>query len=390
MELRTLAIEDVSFVNLRGEEISRSNLVEEVIKFYELKIQEGETRVTDFNEGSEIRNLIESFVVDIYHLMEMETDILRNCFIDTATGNWLDKIGLHPFVQLPRETGSASIGSVTFTLPSALTSEVIIPSNTILVGDNDLYYATDSDCVISIGDLSNTVNITCSTVGRDGNTESNTITTIDDSFINEYLVTVTNPNPTVNGVDYEDDEVYRERLLNYVRRDDFGSIGYYKDLAEKVDGVHDVVFLDDETYTKKILVNGNTKPTPDTILLDVLAVFSNLDNTVINHRFTVDKPVFDSFDLDVTINTNRELSETTLTNFLLDYFNGGSHIEGLTFKGLNISQGVTESELSNIFSIFEDIQSATFEIDGTTVTEIPCVENHTLVLDSVTITQNVL
>ena len=234
MELRTLAIDDVSFTNIRGEEISRSNLVEEVIKFYDLKVQEGETRVTDFNEGSEIRNLIESFVVDIYHLMEMETDILRNCFIDTATGNWLDKIGLHPFVQLPRETGSASIGSVTFTLPSALTSEVIIPSNTILVGDNDLYYATDSDCIINIGDLSNTVNITCSTVGKDGNTESNTITTIDDSFINEYLVTVTNPNSTVNGVDYEDDEVYRERLLNYVRRDDFGSIGYYKDLAEKV------------------------------------------------------------------------------------------------------------------------------------------------------------
>ena len=148
--------------------------------------------------------------------------------------------------------------------------------------------------------------------------------------------------------------------------------------------------MDDETYTKKILVNGNTKPTPDTVLLDVLAVFSNLDNTVINHRFTVDKPTFDTFDLDVTINTNRELSETTLTNFLLDYFNGGSHIEGLTFKGLNISQGVTESELNNIFSIFEDIQSATFEIDGTTVTEIPCTENHALILDEVTITQNVL
>ena len=84
MELKLLAIDDIKFTSVRGEEISRNNLVKEMVDYYALKVQEGETRVTDFNEGSEIRNLLESIAVDVYYLMQNENDILRNCFIDTA------------------------------------------------------------------------------------------------------------------------------------------------------------------------------------------------------------------------------------------------------------------------------------------------------------------
>ena len=130
MELKKLAIDDVKFTSLRGEEISRSNLVEQMISYYGLKVEHGETRVTDFNEGSEIRNLLESIAVDVYYLMELENDVLRNCFIDTATGAWLDKIGMHPFIQLPRLEGSPAKGNVTFSIPSALTTEIVIPPET--------------------------------------------------------------------------------------------------------------------------------------------------------------------------------------------------------------------------------------------------------------------
>ena len=99
-----MAIEDVSFINLRGEVISRENLVQQMVDYYSLKLNAGESKVTDFNEGSEIRNLLESFAVDIYYLSEMENDVLKQAFVDTATGTWLDKIGMHPFIKLPRFT----------------------------------------------------------------------------------------------------------------------------------------------------------------------------------------------------------------------------------------------------------------------------------------------
>ena len=215
----------MKFTSLRGEEISRTNLVQEMIDYYNLKVEHGETKVTDFNEGSELRNLLESFAVDIYYLMQVENDILRNCFIDTATNNWLDKIGQHPFIQLPRKQGASAKGNVTFSIPSVLTTEIVIPVGTVVVGENGLYYATDSDCTIPIGETSADVNITCSITGTEGNTGTGTITLIDDSYVNINGLSVRNNSPVVDGVDFEDDEAYRSRLLGFVRRDDFGSIG---------------------------------------------------------------------------------------------------------------------------------------------------------------------
>ena len=252
-----MAIDDVSFTNLRGEVISRSNLVQQMIDYYNLKVNFGESKVTDFAEGSEIRNLLESIAVDIYYLMEMENDILRNCFVDTATGTWLDKIGMHPFINQARDTGEPAKGTVTFSIPSALSSSVVVPSGTILLcSENGLYYSIESDAVIEAGDTGVSVNAVCVTTGTDGNCSSGTITVIDDSYFNDNSVTVTNSNDFTDGRDYEDDEDYRSRLLAFVRQDDFGSLGYYKSLCESVDGVHDVVLIDDASYTKKVLVNG--------------------------------------------------------------------------------------------------------------------------------------
>ena len=383
-----MAIEDVSFINLRGETISRENLVQQMVDYYSLKLNAGESKVTDFNEGSEIRNLLESFAVDIYYLSEMENDVLKQAFVDTATGTWLDKIGMHPFIQLERSLGGASHGSVTFSIPSALTSEVVIPEATLLLGSNGLYYTTDLECVIEIGDTSVSVSCTCASVGSDGNCTGGVVTTIDDSYYNNNSVSVTNSNPFVDGFDYEDDEQYRSRLLNFIRRDDFGSLGYYKTLCEDVAGVHDVVLVDDASYTKKVLVNGVSKPTSDALLLKVLTVLSDLGNTVIGHSFTVDKPTFDTVDLKVSVTVNAEMDENILKNILRDLFDGGSSVEGFEFSGLNISQGLSEKELYGVFDIIDNVQSVTItDSSDNPVTDITCTANHVLKAGTFTIAQ---
>lgn len=62
-----MPMENESFYNLIGEEISRESIVEKMIEYYAQKLEIGETKVTDFNEGSEIRNLLNQLLL-IYML----------------------------------------------------------------------------------------------------------------------------------------------------------------------------------------------------------------------------------------------------------------------------------------------------------------------------------
>ena len=94
-----MAIEEEVFINSMGEEVSITNLVNEMINYYALKVGAGESKVTDFNEGSEIRNLLESFAVDLYVLLLNQEQLTQICFVETAEGEWLGKHGANPFVQ---------------------------------------------------------------------------------------------------------------------------------------------------------------------------------------------------------------------------------------------------------------------------------------------------
>lgn len=386
-----MAINDDSFYNLVGEEISRNILVQQMIDFYALKLEVGETRVTDFNEGSEIRNLLEAFAVDLFWLMEYVNELTQIGFIDTAYGEWLDKHGLQPFVALERDIGMEATGYVTFSIPESATTELVIPEGTIVVcEETGLEYATDNEAIISVGDNDATAAVTCLTVGSDGNCSAGTVTVIDDNYINIPGLEVSNEDAFTGGSDYEEDDDYRERLLAYVRRDDFGSIGYYEELGNNVDGVHDVTLVDVTGYTKKVLVNGDVKPTPNSVLTDVLAEFSNPFNVVVRHTFTVDKPTYVTLDLDVSLNVIVELDENELKTALSDFFDGGSNIPSVDFDGLFIGEPLTKSKLYSCLELFDAVEEVTITIDGDEITEITCEEDEVFKLGTVNITQTVV
>ena len=387
-----MAVDDVSFINVLGEEVSRSNLVQQMIDFYNLKLQAGETRVTDFNEGSEIRNLLESIAVDVYNIMEEDDAVARIAFVETADAEWLDKHGANPFVALPRNQGEVATGYVTFTIPSAESSDVTIPGGTIISStDSGLQYMTLMDVVIPVGETSILASVECLTVGSDGNCAEDTVTIIDDDTIDIPGLTVNNDDEFTGGVDYEEDDDYRERLLAFKRKDDFGSLPYYVQLGESVDGVHDVALVDATGYTKKVLINGDTKPTPDTVLADVLEVFTIPDNLILGHTFTVGKPDYVTKNLTVNLGVNVELDDDDLEEFTRAIFDGGDALVGYTFDGLSIGQGITKNELYENFLLIEYIDSVEI-IDGSTTSEITDLTvdpDEVLKVGTVTINQTV-
>ena len=390
------SLNDESFYNILGEEISRNGLVQQMINFYGLLLEVGETRITDFNEGSEIRNFLETIAVDHYVILEDQNEHAKITFIDTAYGEWLDKHGQHPAIRLERNQGVESVGEVTFTIPAASTEKTIIPEGTLLAStETGLQFVTDYEAAIEIGDLNVDVQCTCMSVGEDGNVVSGSIDLIDDDFIDVHGITVTNTDAFTGGVDYEEDEAYRARLLEYVRREDFGSLPYYINLAETVPGVHDVKLVDEVGITKKILVNGDVKETSDTLLVDVLTRFSDTRNLGINHTFNVAKPTFVKYSLEVTVDVDAELPSGTFEDLLVKYVDGGySTFDGrIEFNGVNIGQSITKDEFVNALKIIDNVADATITIKNASSTsvDICSVEADEVVeLNNVSVTQNVM
>lgn len=387
-----MPIENESFYNLVGELISRESIVEKMIDYYNQKLEIGETRVTDFNEGSEIRNLLESIAVDLYDLMEDNYEATRIAFISTAYGEWLDLHGENPLINTPRDTGSEASGFVTFTIPDIRTVDLIIPEETILIcEDNDLEYITDSEAIIIAGDTSVEVYCTCLTVGEDGNCPANTITTIDDDNIDD-TIEVTNPEAFSDGTDYEEDDEYRERLLSSIRLDNFGSIGYYQDLGENIKGVHDILLVPDESYTRKIIVNGASKPVKDSVLMDVLVEFTKPENIVLGHSFIVDSPDYIVLNLTLDLVVEYELENEIILNRLNSFFNGGVTDDGFDFEGFSIGEKLKETYLYSALESLDGVLRSSAKITGTNagLNTITVNNNQVLQLGEITINQTLI
>ena len=386
-----MPMENESFYNLIGEQISREGIVEKMIEYYAQKLEIGETKVTDFNEGSEIRNLLESIAVDLYALMEDNYEASKIAFISSAYGEWLDLHGENPLINLPRDTGSEAVGLVTFSIPDVRTVDIIIPEETILIcEDNDLEYVTDSEAVIVAGDTSVDVYCTCLTVGEDGNCPANTITTIDDENV-DFSVEVTNPEAFTEGTDYEEDDEYQERLLSAIRIDNFGSIGYYQELGENIDGVHDILLIDDETYTRKILVNGDVKPVSEEVLMNVLREFTRPENIVLGHSFIVDSPEYIVLNLQLDLIVEYEFENDLIVNRLHSFFDGGITSDGYDFSGCFIGEKINETHLYSSLESLDGIIRASARIldNNSSLSTITVNNNQVIKLGEVTINQTI-
>lgn len=392
-----MAIDDISFYTITGEEISRGMLVEQMINYYLLKLDAGETQVTDFNEGSEIRNLLEAIAVDMYALMEEQNELLAMGFVETAEGEWLDKHGANPWVNLPRDTGMEASGFVTFTIDEALTDDITIPEGTIVMNtETGLDYMTLYDATLPVNETDVTVAVECLTEGEDGNCDEGKI-----DYITEITadipanLSVTNEKPLTGGFDYEEDDEYRDRLMQYTRKDDFGSFLYYIQLAESVNGVHDATLIDREGFTKAVIVNADIKPAPMEVLSDVLTVFTDITNIVIGHTFTVDTPGYIDVDLTVDLTVTEIISDEIIEALLKNIFDGGSNVDAgfpLEFPGLNMGEDVTNEKIKSNLLLLDGVETAKIYITGeqTEFDIITTNENEVCKLTAVHINQTIV
>ena len=345
------------FYNINNEYITKETIINDLISYYNDLYEANATKITDFNEGSEIRNLLEVMSVLAYNILEEQNETLKNHFINTAEGEYLDLLGANPNVNLEREQGNAATGLVKFTYPAPATSEITIPTNTtVSCTTNGLDYLTTSEGYISTGETYTYVPVECEYSGADGNIGVNEIDTC------EYAqFTVTNEESFIDGVDYEEDEEYRQRLLNFVQADNFGSIGYYENVILNTENVHDISLQQQDT-TLNFIINCNTdRDVAQSTLLDVIDHFNDNNNRVVGHTLNISLSNIHTISFDITVPTDCGYSEETIKNFFNCYFKGGALSEfPLFYNGLNINEEVSnESLISELTSNLTDISTAT-------------------------------
>ena len=379
--------EERGFYAISGEYISREGLVQKMIDSFNDKYPK--PKITDFNEGSVIRNILESIGTDIFHMELNDESLIQLAFLTTMFGSYLDLKGEE--LQTPRILGSSSIGNVTFSIPEAQTIEITIPSGTVLVDSETGYYFNTT-----AGDTSCSVSAVSQVTGEAANSRAGKITVFRDNKPSE-LLSVTNNAAFTGGTDYEEDESYRERLLAKQGEDSFGSREYYIRLGESVDGVHDVLLTDATGYTGKVLVNGDEKPLDDDILALVVAQYIE-PNLVYKQTFLVEECDYTEVDLEITAGVYEEVDDQLFIDVLETLFNGGLYVSESTSQNLNLNYpGLRINEPLTVYQLLTALEAPSFvsqitniTSDSETFNKLTPDENECLKLGTVSITQNVI
>lgn len=182
----------------------------------------------DKSEGSFFYDAIAPVAIELEKSYAMQDSILKSVFVDTATGESLERkcseLGIH------RKSATKATGKVQIT--GAIGATV---AKGIYVATEIVTFVTTES--LTIGDTGKAfVNVECTESGVIGNVAANTIKYF--SVTLEGLTAVINPEAFTSGYDKESDESLRERFYGKVNTPaTSGNASHYEQWAKAVTGV---------------------------------------------------------------------------------------------------------------------------------------------------------
>ena len=357
------------FYNIYDEEISQESILEDLISYYQELHTAGKTEITDFSEGSEVRTLLEVLSHLAYNIREEQNDTIANHFINTADDEYLDLLGANPNVGLERIEGNAASGLVKFTIDAPATSEFIIPTDTSVNSDEQEYITTEEG-IISIGESYTYVPVECVVEGVDGNCEIGAIDNCED--FPELIIT--NDEAFTDGIDEEDDDDYRNRLLEYVRADNFGSRGYYENILLSIEGVHDIKPFT-STDIISYYINSNSLYKNSTAISHAIEFFNDSNNIQLGHSFYFKPSIIHDLKFTVHLPINAEVTSNEIITTVKSIFTGGNTGYSLNdYNGLNMGETKTKAQVINLIKeAYPDLSTVTIDsiyVNQVSVTEI--------------------
>lgn len=190
-------------------------------------------------DGSDAGIRLRVLAGELHNLWTQMEWLERQIFPDTATGQWLEKLAEQKGLQ--RKAGARASGTLTFLRESPLWYDITIPKGTrcAVSRESGVSYETLEEVVLPSGSLSVDAAAQAMSIGVEGNSPADTITVM--LTPPAGISSVTNGTAFTGGVEEEDDESLRERLLEAYHRPSNGvNSGFYEQEALKHDQVYSV------------------------------------------------------------------------------------------------------------------------------------------------------
>ena len=192
-------------------------------------------------DGSDAGIRLRVLAGELHNLWTQMEWLERQIFPDTATGQWLEKLAEQKGLQ--RKAGARASGTLTFLRESPLWYDITIPKGTrcAVSRKSGVSYETLEEVVLPSGSLSVDAAAQAMSIGVEGNSPADTITVM--LTPPAGISSVTNGTAFTGGVEEEDDESLRERLLEAYHRPSNGvNSGFYEQEALKHDQVYSDVY----------------------------------------------------------------------------------------------------------------------------------------------------
>ena len=356
---------------------SEEEIVKQMIIYYKEEYEGKRSPISDFFEGSQIRNILASTSIEGFQLRWLINFMLKMGYVRYARGGWLDILGLE--FNIPRYSSVHSRGQLLFTydiddevedeseentkkVNATLYDPIIIPAyTTVAPSKNDLEYETLEDVVILPG-TSVTVFGQCGLGGEQGNISRGKIDSIIDDNDELWDLTVINPEPFTGGKEEEEDEPYRARIQNRQKElERVGTLDWYKSRAEDVEGVLDAVVINQAVgpYTVGLIINGTQKPTSDELVDKVRDWFYQRNNLIGGMDVIVkkvnEKPVNFQITGTVAKGQNTTMVNETTQDDLRCLVNGGTTSTGIKYSGMGIGETLHLTQIYGVLMALNNI-----------------------------------
>lgn len=215
MEKRLSSYPDVSFID----GMSFADLEAQMIQDYENRYFELTGKEVSLAPADPYRLILMACAVAIYQGYQYEDRAGKMGLLKYSTGEYLDNLAALKGVK--RNEAVPAQTTIRFTLSTALEKTAKIPKGTRLKG-LDLYFETDEDGEIPVGEMYTDIPASCQTAGTVGNgLNIGTVRTLVDPL--PYNLTAENITESSGGADRETDEELAQRV--YIAPEGYSTAG---------------------------------------------------------------------------------------------------------------------------------------------------------------------
>lgn len=360
------------FETITNQVISKDDIRDTKINAFKGRHEEGKCPINDFEEGRVARTIVDSDTDDSFELRYLIDHFARMDFPQFAVGGFLDKCGER--VKCPRKPPMNSKGSLKFFFRDGESKnyDILIPMATMISTDDDEGFEVETiiDVTLPAGQSEILVPAESIEDGSEYNIPAGKLTILNNQIDDLEVI---NPEAFTGGLDAEDEEIYRERILNSGEGLLEGSEPWFKAMAESYPGVHDaVIFVKEEGYYNiEIIVNSFEKPTPDILIDDLMNFFYQDSMKKVRLNPWVKKAETIPVDISCVLDIDSNFDPTSVINNVKNDINahiyGGTTSKGVKLKGKYIQEGQLRVQLYSIISNVDGIINYDLNLPDTDV-----------------------